>query len=120
MNEIKIEDYICEKLSLDEQKIALDFVDYLEKEKFIFVKDNGYWKDKIYYLIKYKKEAICFIVIKDPEEPENHWTAWSDDMDSKWLKEISEDEEIKELAWKHVDLCGNCGSCSGGTRKVIF
>jgi hypothetical protein len=46
MNEIKIEDYICEKLSLDEQKIALDFVDYLEKEKFIFVKDNGYWKDK--------------------------------------------------------------------------
>ena len=41
-------------------------------------------------------------------------------MDSKWLKEISEDEEIKELAWKHVDLCGNCCSCSGGTRKVIF
>ena len=35
-------------------------------------------------------------------------------MDSKWLKEISEDEEIKELAWKHVDLCENCGSCSGG------
>lgn len=120
MNEIKIEDYICEKLSLDEQKIALDFVDYLEKEKFIFVKDNGYWKDKIYYLIKYKNEAICFIVIKDPEELENHWTAWSDDMDSKWLKEISEDEEIKKLAWKHVDLWGNCGSCSGGTRKVIF
>ena len=64
MNEIKIEDYICEKLSLDEQKIVLDFVDYLEKEKFIFVKDNGYWKDKIYYLIKYKNEGICFIVIK--------------------------------------------------------
>ena len=107
-------------MSLDEQKIALDFVDYLEKEKFIFVKDNGYWKDKIYYLIKYKNEGICFILIKDPEEPENHWTVWSDDMDSKWLKEISEDEEIKELAWKHVDLCGKCGSCSGGTRKVIF
>ena len=52
MNEIKIEDYICEKLSLDEQKIVLDFVDYLEK-------------DKIYYLIKYKNEGICFIVIKD-------------------------------------------------------
>lgn len=46
MNEIKIEDYICEKLSLDEQKIALDFVDYLEKEKFIFVKDQWLWKDK--------------------------------------------------------------------------
>lgn len=61
-------------MSLDEQKIALDFVDYLEKEKFIFVKDNGYWKDKIYYLIKYKNEGICFILIKDPEEPENYGT----------------------------------------------
>ena len=68
MNEIKIEDYICEKLSLDEQKIVLDFVDYLEKEKFIFVKDNGYWKDKIYYLIKFKNEGICFIVIKDQKK----------------------------------------------------
>ena len=56
-------------MSLDEQKIALDFVDYLEKEKFIFVKDNGYWKDKIYYLIKYKNEGICFILIKDPHPP---------------------------------------------------
>ena len=40
-------------------------------------------------------------------------------MDSKWLKEISEDEEIKELAWKHVDLCGNCGSCSGGNSEDL-
>ena len=41
-------------------------------------------------------------------------------MGSKWLEDIPADEEIKELAWKHVDLCGSCGSCSGGTRKVIF
>ena len=59
-------------MSLDEQKIALDFVDYLEKEKFIFVKDNGYCKDKIYYLIKYKNEGMCCILIKDPDAAENH------------------------------------------------
>lgn len=120
MNEIKIQDYICKYLSLEEQKNTLDFVDYLEKENFIFIKDNGYWKDKIYYLIKYKNECICFIAIKDPEEPENHWTVWSDDMDSQWLEETPTDGEIKKLAWKHVDLCGNCGSCRGGRRKVIF
>ena len=50
MNEIKIEDYICEKLSLDEQKIALDFVDYLEKEKFIFVIINIRVTDNKFYL----------------------------------------------------------------------
>ena len=31
-------------------------------------------KRKIYYLIKYKNEGICFILIKDPEEPENYGT----------------------------------------------
>ena len=32
------------------------------------------------------------------------------------------DESIKEIAWKHVDICSNCGGCknSGGNRKTIF
>lgn len=115
-----IRDDICKELSFEEQKIALDFVDYLEKEDFDFVKDNGYWKDKIYYLVKFNSECICFIAIKDPEEPENHWTVWSDDMGSKWLEEIPTEKGIKESAWKNVDLCGACGSCGGGRHKVIF
>lgn len=116
----KIRDYIRNELPLDEQKIALDFVEYLEKENLEFVKDNGYWKDKIYYLIKCNDQCVCFIAIKDPEEPENHWTVWSDDMGSCWLKEIPTEEGIKETAWKNVDLCGECGSCSGGRHKIIF
>ena len=29
---------------------------------------------------------------------------------------------MKEIAWKHVDICGNCGGCKnpGGNRKTIF
>lgn len=46
-----IRDFIYKELSFEEQKIALDFVDYLEKENLEFVRDNGCWKDKIYYLI---------------------------------------------------------------------
>ena len=30
------------------------------------------------------------------------------------------DEEIKTIAWKNIDLCGNCGSCGGGKSKIIF
>ena len=26
----------------------------------------------------------------------------------------------KKIALKHVDTCGNCGSCGGGKPKVIF
>ena len=120
MNERIIQDYICQELSLDDQKIALDFVDYLKKAGMEFVKDNGYWKDKIYYLIKFHGECVCFIAIKDPDEKDNYWTIWSDDMGSKWLKETPMEKEIIESAWHHIDFCGKCGSCSGGRHKVIF
>lgn len=120
MDNKTIMDYIGEELSLDEQKIALDFVHYLKNNEMEFNKDNGYWKDKIYYIIKFNNECVCFIAIKDPDEKDNHWTVWSDDMDSISLKDYPIEEELKEIAWKHVDGCGNCGSCSGGRQKVIF
>ncbi len=30
------------------------------------------------------------------------------------------DEHLKEIAWKNVDFCGNCGYCTGGTHKTVF
>jgi hypothetical protein len=47
MDTPKIEDYISNELSSDEQKIALDFVEHLHNNEMEFVKDNDYWKDKI-------------------------------------------------------------------------
>lgn len=115
-----IKDYITEELHSDDQKIALGFVDFLCKNNLEFIKDNGYWKDKIYYLIKLKDNYVCFIAIKDPDEKENRWTVWSDDMSSDFLYNYQIDEKLKERAWKHVDLCGHCGSCGGGRHKIIF
>lgn len=116
-----IRDDICENLSLDEQKIALDFIKYLEENGMIFFRDDhGYWRDKIYYWIKFNNECVCFIAIKNPDEPENHWTVWSDDMKSDELKHSSVSEEIREAAWNHIDFCGRCGSCGGGRSRVIF
>lgn len=28
--------------------------------------------------------------------------------------------ELKDIAWKHIDFCHHCGSCSGGRKKTIF
>lgn len=121
MNELHMKDYVCKELSLDEQEIALDFVQYLEEKSLIFYKDHGgYWRDKIYYWVKYKDKCVCFIAIKNPDEPDNHWTIWSDDMGSEWLENDLNENEFKEVAWKHIGHCGHCGSCSGGRRKVIF
>ena len=114
----QIENYIEENLAGDARQTALEFIKFLRSNELEFIKDNGYWKDKIYYLIKFKGECLCFIAIKDPEEPENLWTIWSED--SKSYGNPSVEEDIKNVAWKYVDHCGNCGSCGGGKRKVVF
>lgn len=121
MIELKIEDYIYRELCLDEQKIAMDFITFLKANQLTFYKDNGdYWKDKIYYWVKLKEECVCFIAINDPDEKDNQWTVWSDNMGSEWLEKYPVDNKIKEIAWKYVDHCGHCGSCGGGRHKVIF
>ena len=121
MCELTIEEYIIRELSLEEQKVAIEFVHFLKEQQLEFYKDNSaYWKDKIYYWVKQGNECVCFISIKNPEENNNQWTVWSADMDSALLQDDSSDSKVKELAWKYVDHCGHCGSCSGGKQKIIF
>ena len=117
-----IEEYIEENLLGNDQKIALEFVRYLREKNLEFYKDEGAcWKDKIYYWIRYNHEkCICFIAIKDPEEPDRNWTVWSDDISSDYLANYPIEENLKETAWKYVDQCGLCGGCSGGKPKEIF
>lgn len=121
MVNLNIEDYIYRELSLDEQKIALEFISFLKDKNLTFYKDNcECWKNKIYYWVKSEDKCVCFISIKDPDEKNNHWTIWSDDMSSECLNTYTVSNELKENAWKHVDRCGHCGSCGGGRHKIIF
>lgn len=121
MVELDIEYFIQKELSLEEQEVAIEFVRFLKDNHLNFYKDKGvYWKDKIYYWVKREEECICFIAIKNPDEENNRWTVWSEDMSFEWLEKVSVDDEVKETAWKYVDHCGNCGSCGGGRYKVIF
>lgn len=116
----QIETYIEENLCGKDAETALNFVSFLRANNCEFIKDNGYWKDKIYFIIKLHDKCICFIAIKDPDEKDNRWTVWSDDIDSVVFDLSVMDDELKEIAWNHVDRCGNCGSCGGGRHKTIF
>ena len=120
MLELKLEDYIHNELDSVDSNIAMEFVGFLREKNLELYKDNEFWRDKIYYLVKYNDECVCFIAINDPEEKNNRWTVWSADIDSKWLGAKQLDEELKKIAFKHVDTCGDCGSCSGGKSKNIF
>lgn len=115
----QIETYIKDNLSGEMRQTALDFVTYLATSGLTFYKDTcACWKDKIYYWVKRNDECVCFIAIKDPDEPDNLWTVWSDG--SSAYEDDSVSDAIKNVGWKYVDHCGNCGSCEGGKRKVIF
>lgn len=120
MSEYEIEDILCAELPFADQTIALDFVRYLHKARMNCIRDNGYWKDKQYYRTRFYQGYVCFLSIRDPDETENRWTVWSDHMDSNCLKEFPMDEQLKEIAWKHVDFCASCGSCGGGKSEAIF
>lgn len=116
---IQIEDYIREKLMGETQATALEFVEFLRSNDVEFYRDStSCWKDKIYYWLKYKDECVAFIAIEDPDEPDISWTVWSNDC-QVFAEDILE-EEIKRIAWKHIDFCRRCGSCSGGKSKKIF
>ncbi len=41
-------------------------------------------------------------------------------MKSEWFEKYDADDKIKSLAWAHIDLCANCGSCGGGKPKTVF
>jgi hypothetical protein len=124
MPEQKIENFIGEVLAGDAQKNALEFVAYLRTGEMLFERGKGYWEDKLYWMIKYKDKYVCFLLIngaEDKTEPEG-WIIWSDDSDSNWFTDFPLDDRIREIAWKNVDVCANCGGCKnpGGTRKTIF
>ena len=115
----QIETYIEENLSGEAKRTALELVEFLRDNELTFYKDMcDCWKDKIYYWVKLGDECVCFIAIKDPDEPDNLWTVWSDN--SKAYEDVAVSDEIKNFGWKYVDYCGNRGSCGGGKEKVIF
>lgn len=115
----EIEDYIRENLTEEAQATALEFIGYVRSSDIELYKDNGpYWKDKIYYWLRFKGECIAYIAVKNPDEPQNLWTVWSDD--SIAFRDGSIDEETKNSAWQHIDFCCRCGSCGGGKRKAVF
>ena len=120
MLEQRIETHINDILTGDAQKNALDFVKCLRVSDMTFERGKGYWEDKHYWMIKYKGEFVCFILIGGDNEKDESWTIWSDDSGSNWFENYPLDEHTKEIIYMNVDLCENCGGCIGGTSKTIF
>ena len=124
MPEQIIEKFITEVLTGDAQHNALEFAAYLRASEMLFERGTGYWEGKLYWMIKYKGESVCYILLGAEEKPgPGPWIVWSDDSGSNCFADFPLDEHMKEIAWKNIDICTdpvNCGACNkrGYTNKT--
>lgn len=115
----QIEREISENLTGEMRETALKFTAFLKSHGLMFHRDrSGDWAEKIYYWVRSDKNCVCFIAVKDPDEPENVWTVWSDD--SAAYEAPLGDAGTSEIGLKYVNRCEKCGACDGGRVKTVF
>ena len=115
----QIEREISKNLTGEMRETALKFTAFLKSHGLMFHRDrSGDWAEKIYYWARSDKNCVCFIAVKDPDEPENAWTVWSDD--SAAYEAPLGDAETSEIGLKYVTRCEKCGACGGGRVKTVF
>lgn len=104
------------------RNIADDFISFLFDNGMMLEKAGGYWKNQLYWYVKYKGKYVCYILVNGSGDEEKFFplTVWTDDCNSYWCSNQQLKGKIKETAIKHIDFCEKCGSCSGGTVKNIF
>ena len=105
------ENTINEVLSGDNLKSALDFAEYLKANE---LDVNG-------SEISYNGKSVCYVHLDNTENYPGPWTIWTEGDYSSEHQDVPMSGHMKEIAWKHVNICGSCGgSCSPGKRKSIF
>lgn len=122
MDKQEIEDIILDTFTGEEQKNLLAFVGFLRASGMDFERGGGYWSEQQYYMVRYQGQSVCYLLLNGTgdEASLSPLTIWTDDSGSRWLERPCPDQEVRERAWSHVDHCAHCGSCRGGTCKVIF
>jgi len=107
------EDKIIGTLSGDTQKNALDFV--------AFLKANSMVVDENHSQVIYNGKTLAYVHMDGNAEMPGPWTIWPDGDFSIVPQGYDFDKSMKEIAWRHVNICGKCGqSCAPGSNKVLF
>lgn len=101
---------------------TVDFLTYLNNNSVEFERLLGYWKNQFYWMAKYNNECVCYILLNGTgdESQFSPLTIWMDDSLSDTYENAYISENLKKSAWKNVDYCVHCGSCSGGRYRIIF
>jgi len=110
---LKIEDTMNSVLSGDTLTNALSFAAFLSENDMAAGGEHG--------AVSYKSEVVCYMHIDGAEQMPGPWTIWPEGDYSSERENVLLGEGLKEIAWKNVNFCGDCGAgCSPGNRKAIF
>lgn len=118
----KIDDVINKALTGDAQMNALDFADYLRANEMTIDGDAPCWG------INYKAKDVCVLFVTGEADTPGPWTVWLDDNDYNELEDFPIDEQTKETAWAHANICGHfssggtdcgCGKQPGRTKTIF-
>lgn len=101
---------------------TLDFLAYLNHHSMKFERLFGYWRNQFYWQVSYDGESICYILLNGTGDEAQFapLTIWMDDSLSDTYENAYISENLKKSAWKNIDYCVHCGSCSGGRYRIIF
>jgi len=109
----ELEDIIISSLTGDAQQNALNFAVFLAANEILPCGDHGE--------VSYKGHPLCYMHLDSDEQKPGPWTIWTEGDYSVEYKNVPISGNIKEIAWKNVNICASCGSdCAPGSSKNIF
>ena len=115
MNIVKVksfEESINITLKGETKRNALDFA--------AFLKANDLATGETHGTVVYKDNVFAYLHMDGKPEMPGPWTIWPD-LDGTVPDGFTLDDSMKEIAWKHVNICADCGSgCAPGSSKTIY
>jgi len=112
MSEKTFEQIITEILTGDTQKNALDLAAFLKANDMETGENHG--------TIVYNGEVLAYMHMDGKPEMPGPWTIWPS-VKGIVPEGFIFDDDMKEIAWKNVNICGKCGGdCAPGSSKNIY
>ena len=110
---IDFKGYIRDVLSGDSLNNALAFADFLQANDMQPGGQHG--------AIEYQNQCLCYMHIVGSDQMPGPWTVWTDGVYSEEDPAVPMNDQLKAIAWAHVNHCANCGGgCNPGTNKLIL
>ncbi len=110
---LDVENTMKSVLGGDTLKNALDFIAYVRENDMIAGGTHGE--------VSFQGKCVCYMHLDGAPQRPGPWTIWTEGDYGEVREDVLIDKHIKEIAWAHVNFCGDCGGgCSPGTRKTIL